>query len=137
MAEVSVDERRLLKTMRWYDGFVIGLRTGVFIVGIGFSVGALGAKVAAILWFVSALWARFRPTYSESVRCSRTSRAASPWPPGKAGASTSLAGSIATFRLLVRLVERAGNLRRADRSCWWRVLHQLELQGVNTDSIGS
>src|SRR3954470_10171979 len=56
VAEVSVDERRLLKTMRWYDGFVIGLANpGFLIVGIGFSVGALGAKVAAILWFVSAL----------------------------------------------------------------------------------
>src|SRR5256714_4949836 len=56
VAEVSVDERRLLKTMRWYDGFVIGLATPGFLVwGIGFSVGALGAKFAAILWFVSAL----------------------------------------------------------------------------------
>src|SRR6476620_9051640 len=56
VAEVSVDERRLLKTMRWYDGFVIGLANpGFLIVGIGFSVGALGAKPAAILWFISAL----------------------------------------------------------------------------------
>src|SRR6476469_8151165 len=49
VAEVSVDERRLLKTMRWYDGFVIGLANpGFLIVGIGFSVGALGAEVAAM-----------------------------------------------------------------------------------------
>ncbi len=24
MAEVAVDDRRLLKTMRWWDGFVVG-----------------------------------------------------------------------------------------------------------------
>jgi amino acid transporter len=56
MAEVAVDERRLLKTIRWYDGFVIGLANpGFLIVGLGFSIGALGVEVAAILWFVSAL----------------------------------------------------------------------------------
>ena len=55
-AEVEVDERRLLKTIRWYDGFVIGLANpGFLIVGLGFSIGALGVKTAAILWFVSAL----------------------------------------------------------------------------------
>ena len=56
MAEVVVDERRLLKTMRWWDGFVIGLANpGFLLVGLGFSVGALGPQTAAILWFVSAL----------------------------------------------------------------------------------
>jgi amino acid transporter len=56
MAEVVVDERRLLKTMRWWDGFIIGLANpGFLLVGLGFSVAALGAQVAAILWFVSAL----------------------------------------------------------------------------------
>src|SRR4051812_6653088 len=56
MAEVAVDERRLLKTMRWWDGFIIGLANpGFLLVGLGFSVGALGPEVAAILWLVSAL----------------------------------------------------------------------------------
>jgi amino acid transporter len=55
MAEVAVDERRLLKTIRWYDGFVIGLANpGFLLVGLAFSVTALGAKVAAIVWFISA-----------------------------------------------------------------------------------
>ncbi|HVG89710.1 MAG TPA: amino acid permease, partial [Gaiellales bacterium] len=55
MAEVAVDERRLLKTIRWYDGFVIGLANpGFQLVGLAFSVTALGAKVAAIVWFISA-----------------------------------------------------------------------------------
>ena len=31
MAEVAVDERRLLKTMRWYDGVVIGLANPGFL----------------------------------------------------------------------------------------------------------
>ena len=40
MAEVAVDERRLLKTMRWWDGFIIGLANpGFLLVGLGFSVG--------------------------------------------------------------------------------------------------
>ena len=35
MAEVAVDERRLLKTMRWWDGFVIGLANpGFLIIGL-------------------------------------------------------------------------------------------------------
>ena len=56
MAEVAVDERRLLKTMRWWDGFVIGLANpGFLLVGLGFSINALGGKVAAILWLISAL----------------------------------------------------------------------------------
>lgn len=56
MAEVEVDERRLLKTMRWWDGFIIGLANpGFLLVGLGFSVAALGTYVAAILWLVSAI----------------------------------------------------------------------------------
>src|SRR5262245_14787292 len=56
MAEVEVDERRLLKTMRWWDGFIIGLANpGFLLVGLGFSVAALGTYVAAILWLVSAV----------------------------------------------------------------------------------
>ena len=133
VAEVSVDERRLLKTMRWYDGFVIGLANpGFLIVGIGFSVGALGAKVAAILWFVSALDRR-----SSGLRVLRAGGDV----PGQAGrprhvrqgrlAQVLLAGRPdRDVRLLVRLVERAGHLRRADRvPAGRRVLHQLELQG--------
>ena len=56
MAEVAVDERRLLKTIRWYDGFVIGLANpGFVIVALGFAIGALGVEVAAILFAVSTL----------------------------------------------------------------------------------
>ncbi len=56
MAEVAVDERRLLKTLRWYDGFVIGLANpGFLLIGLAFSIGALGGTVAAILWTISGL----------------------------------------------------------------------------------
>ena len=55
-AEVAVDERRLLKTMRWWDGFVIGLANpGFLLVGVAFSITALGGTWAIVLWTVSAL----------------------------------------------------------------------------------
>jgi amino acid transporter len=48
-------ERRLEKTLRWWDGFIIGLANpGFLLVGLGSSVAALGATVAAVLWPLSA-----------------------------------------------------------------------------------
>ncbi len=56
MAEVAVDERRLLKTMRWYDGVVIGLANpGFLLVGLAFSIVYLGGKWAIALWIISAM----------------------------------------------------------------------------------
>jgi amino acid transporter len=56
MAEVAVDERRLLKTLRWWDGFVIGLANpGFLLVGLAFSILALGGWPAAVVWVVSAI----------------------------------------------------------------------------------
>jgi amino acid transporter len=56
MAEVAVDERRLLKTIRWWDGFVIGLANpGFLLIGLWGSIIALGGYVAAILYVISAL----------------------------------------------------------------------------------
>jgi amino acid transporter len=56
MAEVAVDERRLLKTIRWWDGFVIGLANpGFLLIGLWGSIIALGGQVAIILWVVSAI----------------------------------------------------------------------------------
>lgn len=55
VAEVSVDERRLLKSMRWWDGFVIGLANpGFLLAGLAGSVDTLGPKWAAVIWFLSA-----------------------------------------------------------------------------------
>ena len=56
MAEVAVDERRLLKTMRWWDGVVIGMANpGFLLVGLAFSILALGGIWAAIVWIISAV----------------------------------------------------------------------------------
>ena len=56
MAEVAVDERRLLKTIRWWDGFVIGLANpGFLLIGLWGSIIALGGTVAIVLWVISAI----------------------------------------------------------------------------------
>ena len=56
MAEVAVDERRLLKTMRWYDGVVIGMANpGFLLVGLAFSILAMGGVWASVVWIVSAV----------------------------------------------------------------------------------
>ena len=56
MAEVAVDERRLLKTIRWWDGVVIGMANpGFLLVGLAFSILAMGGVPATIVWGISAL----------------------------------------------------------------------------------
>ena len=56
MAELAVDQPRLLKTMRWWDGFIIGLANpGFLLAGLAGSVVTLGPKWAAIIWFSSAV----------------------------------------------------------------------------------
>ena len=55
MAEAFVEERQLLKSLRWWDGFVIALCNPGFLVGsLGFSMGALGTWGAVVLWAISA-----------------------------------------------------------------------------------
>lgn len=54
MAQAAVEERELLKAMRWYDGFVVALANPGFLIGsLGFSIGALGGWGAMFLWGVS------------------------------------------------------------------------------------
>jgi amino acid transporter len=54
MAEAVVEERELLKAMRWYDGFVVALANPGFLIGsLGFSIGALGGWGAMMLWGIS------------------------------------------------------------------------------------
>ena len=67
MATAVVEERQLLKTLRWYDGFVIALANPGFLLGsLGYSVGDLGGWGAALLWGISAIVAVFINTiYSE------------------------------------------------------------------------
>jgi amino acid transporter len=55
VAEAVVEERQLLKTLRWYDGFVICLANPGFLLGsLGFSVVDLGGWGAALIWGVTA-----------------------------------------------------------------------------------
>jgi amino acid transporter len=55
MATAVVEERQLLKTLRWWDGFVIALcNPGFLLSSLGFTLGAFGALGAMILWGCSA-----------------------------------------------------------------------------------
>jgi Amino acid permease len=55
MAEAYVEERHLLKSLRWWDGFVIALcNPGFLIASLGFSMGVLGTWGAVVLWAISA-----------------------------------------------------------------------------------
>ncbi|MFL5912509.1 MAG: APC family permease [Gaiellaceae bacterium] len=47
----TVDERQLLKSMHWYDGFVVALANpGFMIASLGFTIGSLGALGALAVW---------------------------------------------------------------------------------------
>ncbi|MBA2741367.1 MAG: APC family permease [Actinobacteria bacterium] len=67
MASAVVEERQLLKKLRWYDGFVISLATPGFLLGsLGYSVGDIGGWGSVLLWGISAALAFFIMTlYSE------------------------------------------------------------------------
>jgi amino acid transporter len=55
VAEAVVEERQLLKTLRWYDGFVICLANPGFLLGsLGFSVLDLGGWGAGLIWGLTA-----------------------------------------------------------------------------------
>jgi amino acid transporter len=54
VAEAAIEERELLKALRWYDGFVIALANPGFLIGaLGGSIGVLGGWGAMFLWTVS------------------------------------------------------------------------------------
>ena len=67
MAEAVVEERQLLKKLRWWDGFVIALATPGFLLGsLGYSVGDIGGWGSVLLWGISAGLAFFIMTlYAE------------------------------------------------------------------------
>ncbi len=55
MAVAEIEERQLLKTLRWYDGFVIALANPGFLLGaLGWTVLDLGGWGAALLWGITA-----------------------------------------------------------------------------------
>ena len=55
MATATVEEVQLLKTLRWWDGFVIALCNPGFLLGsLGFTLGIFGVVGSMILWGISA-----------------------------------------------------------------------------------
>jgi amino acid transporter len=55
MAEAVIEERHLLKSLRWYDGFVIALCNPGFLIGsLGFTLDSIGVLGSLILWGASA-----------------------------------------------------------------------------------
>ena len=55
MATATVEERQLLKTLRWWDGFVIALCNPGFLIGaLGFTLGIFGVIGSLVLWGASA-----------------------------------------------------------------------------------
>src|SRR5215813_6636464 len=69
MATASVEERELLKTISWFDGFVVALANPSFLItGVGASALSLGGWGAVILWTVSVvLGALHNYIYSETA----------------------------------------------------------------------
>jgi amino acid transporter len=67
VAQAVVEEQRLLKSLRWYDGFVIALANPGFLLGsLGYSVLDLGGWGAMLLWAITAFLAVFlNVIYSE------------------------------------------------------------------------
>ncbi len=55
VASVQVEEERsLIQTLRWWDGFVVALANpGFLIASLGYSVGVLGAWGAVLVWSLS------------------------------------------------------------------------------------
>jgi amino acid transporter len=67
VAVAVVEEQPLLKTLRWYDGFVLALANPGFLLGsLGYSVLDLGGWGAMLLWAITAFLAVFlNVIYSE------------------------------------------------------------------------
>ena len=52
MAEAVVEERHLVKSLRWWDGFTIAMCNPGFLFGsLGFTLGIFGVLGSVILWF--------------------------------------------------------------------------------------
>ncbi len=57
-ATVSVDAHQLIKSLRWYDGFVVCLANpGFLISALGGAIGSLGTLGAVVLWTISMVFA--------------------------------------------------------------------------------
>jgi amino acid transporter len=57
MASAQVDHHQMLKSMSWWDGFVVALANpGFLIAALGGSIGVLGTTGAVVLWTISVLF---------------------------------------------------------------------------------
>ena len=57
MATAAVDHNQMLKSMSWWDGFVVALANpGFLIAALGGSIGVLGTTGAVVLWTISVLF---------------------------------------------------------------------------------
>jgi amino acid transporter len=67
MATAVVEERQLLKTLRWWDGFAICLANPGFLLGsLGFTLGIFGVVGSIVLWGISSVIALLQAwIYSE------------------------------------------------------------------------
>ncbi|MGI8617082.1 MAG: APC family permease [Actinomycetota bacterium] len=55
-AQATIEERQLLKSLNWWDGFVIALcNPGFLIASLGFTLATVGALGSVILWGISAV----------------------------------------------------------------------------------
>jgi len=56
MADAVVEERHLVKSLRWWDGFAIAMcNPGFLFASLGFTLGVFGVMGSVILWGISAL----------------------------------------------------------------------------------
>ena len=54
MVEAAIEERQLLKAMRWYDGFILAMAIpGALFAGLGYTIASVGAWGALALWAAS------------------------------------------------------------------------------------
>src|SRR5437868_1226943 len=67
MATAVVEERQLLKTLRWWDGFAICLANPGFLLGsLGFTLGIFGVIGSIVIWGISSVIALLQAwIYSE------------------------------------------------------------------------
>ena len=55
-AQATIEERHLLKSLNWWDGFVIALcNPGFLIASLGFTLATVGALGSVVLWGISAV----------------------------------------------------------------------------------
>ena len=55
-AQATIEERQLLKSLNWWDGFVIALcNPGFLIASLGFTLATVGALGSVVLWGISAV----------------------------------------------------------------------------------